>query len=414
MKEKIFNWIENSTSLAVELETGLTKRQAISPESGGEGELDKCLFLEEWLRAHGITQIERFNAPDNRAKGKVRPNLIATIDGEAGENEGRLWILSHTDIVPPGEIKLWTSDPWTVTRADDEPGPRLIGRGTEDNQQGIVSSILAALSFSAQGLKPQRTIKLLFAADEEVGSVFGIEWLIKNHGGLFTKNDMAIVPDGGDPKGECIEIAEKNVIWMRFATHGEQAHGSMPDLGANAFIAGSDLAVRLHHELSAKFNDRDPMFYPDYSTFQPTKKENNVPNINTIPGEDVFYVDMRVLPRHPTKSVLAEIDRIIQEVETKYNVKIDYDFQELTESSPTDADAPVVKQLGKAIAEVYAVQPRLIGIGGGTMAASLRNIGIDSAVWTKTNGTLHKPDEYALIENIIGDAKVMALLAMDK
>ena len=57
MKEKLLNWIENSTPLAIELETELTKRPAISPESGGEGELDKCLFLEEWLKQHGITQL---------------------------------------------------------------------------------------------------------------------------------------------------------------------------------------------------------------------------------------------------------------------------------------------------------------------------------------------------------------------
>jgi len=47
------------------------------------------------------------------------------------------------------------------------------------------------------------------------------------------------------------------------------------------------------------------------------------------------------------------------------------------------------------------------------MAAYLRNTGIDCAVWTKTAGSLHQPDEFALLENIIGDAKVMALLAID-
>ncbi|WP_461246597.1 M20/M25/M40 family metallo-hydrolase [Treponema sp. R6D11] len=172
MKEKIFSYINNSTELAVELETELTKRQAIAPESGGDGELEKCLFLEDWLKAHGITQLERFDAPDDRVKSKLRPNLIATING-SDENKGRLWILSHLDVVPPGEKKLWNSDPWTVIRKDDSLGSRVIGRGVEDNQQGLVSSVLTALAFTSQGLKPSRTIKLLFAADEEVGSLGG-------------------------------------------------------------------------------------------------------------------------------------------------------------------------------------------------------------------------------------------------
>ena len=59
MREKIFTYIDNSAALAVELETELCKRPAISPESGGEGELDKCIFLEGWLKEQGITQLER-------------------------------------------------------------------------------------------------------------------------------------------------------------------------------------------------------------------------------------------------------------------------------------------------------------------------------------------------------------------
>ncbi|MCL2229528.1 MAG: M20 family metallo-hydrolase [Treponema sp.] len=413
MKEKLFSWLENSSDMAVELETELTKRPAVSPESDGEGEIDKCVFLEKWLHAHGITKLDRYDASDSRAKGGIRPNLVATINGTLGENEGCLWIMSHLDVVPPGEEKLWDNDPWTVVYKDDKPGARIIGRGVEDNQQGIVSSVLAALAFTEQGLKPLRTIKLLFASDEEVGSAYGIDWLVKNHPDLFGKNDMVLIPDGGDPDGEYIEVAEKTIIWAKFTVHGEQTHGSMPDLGNNAFLAGSDLAVKLHFGLSQKFNERDKMFDPDYSTFEPTKKEANVPNINTIPGEDVFYMDMRVLPRYSSDSILAEIDRIKAEVEKKYRVTIDCTLPQLMQSKPTDANAPIVKNIGKAITEVYGVNPRPVGIGGGTMAAYLRNIGIDCVVWTKTQKTLHQPNEYALLDNIIGDAKVMALLALN-
>ncbi|MDR1870018.1 MAG: M20 family metallo-hydrolase [Treponema sp.] len=414
MKEKLFSWIENAEALAVELETELTKRPAVSPGSGGEGELEKCLFLESWLKSHGITQLERYDAPDERAKGGVRPNLIATIPGsEDGENSSRLWIMSHMDVVPPGEEKLWSSDPWTVVRADDGPlGARLIGRGVEDNQQGLVSSVLAAMAFTAQGIKPARTIKLLFCADEEVGSVFGIEWLVKNYRSLFRKNDMVLVPDGGDVNGELIEIAEKNILWIKFTIRGKQSHGSRPDLGANAFLAASDLAVRLHNGLSVIFGDCDPLFDPDCSTFQPTKKEANVPNINTIPGEDVFYMDMRVLPRYSRNAVIAEIYLIKVKIEKEYHVTVEYTICQATESQPTAANAPIVKLLEKSIPEVYAVTPKPIGIGGGTVAAHLRNIGIDCAVWTKTQVSMHQPNEYALLKNIIGDAKVMALLGL--
>jgi succinyl-diaminopimelate desuccinylase len=411
MKEKLFSWIEKSIPLAIELETEITKYPAISPDNDGEGELDKCVALEKWLKAHGITQLERFDAPDSRAKGGVRPNLIATIDG-ADKDSGRLWIISHIDVVPPGEASLWHSDPWTVKYAEDGPlGPRVIGRGVEDNQQGLVSSVLAALAYTEQGLKPNRTIKLLFAADEENGSHFGIDWLIKKHGNLFDKKDMVVIPDSGDSKGESVEIAEKHTLWVRFVTKGKQTHGSRPDTGINAFLAGSDLAVRLYDGLYSKFSKKDPLFDPDYSTFEPTKKEANVPNINTIPGEDVFCMDMRVLPCYPAKTILAEVDRIKEEVAAKYGVTIEYTTVQLMESKPTRENAPIVKTISCAIEEVYKVKARPVGIGGGTIAAHLRNIDIDSVVWARLGGSAHQPNEFALLESILGDAKVMALMA---
>ncbi|MCL2762123.1 MAG: M20 family metallo-hydrolase [Treponema sp.] len=412
MREQIFAWIDGAVSLAVELQTELTKRPAVSPDSGGEGELDKCVFLENWLRAQGITQLERYDAPDERAKGGIRPNLIATIPGSEDDSHGRLWIISHTDVVPPGEISLWKTDPWTAVEAKDPPGHRIIGRGVEDNQQGLTSSVLAALALIKLGLQPRRTLKLLFVADEEVGSKFGIGWLVQNHPGLFHKNDMALIPDGGDSKGETIQIAEKNLIWARFVTRGVQAHGSRPDQGVNAHLAGADLALQLHHRLSELFGERDSLFEPNYSTFQPTKREANVPNINTIPGEDVFCMDMRVLPRYPVRTVLGEIDRITGELAAAHNVTIEYSLVQSSESPATPAEAPLVQSLAAAIAQVYGITAHPIGIGGGTVAADLRRTGIDCAAWARVAETLHQPNEYVLLENILGDAKVMALLAL--
>jgi succinyl-diaminopimelate desuccinylase len=406
MKEKIFAFIDNSAALALELETELCKRPAISPESGGEGELDKCEFLEGWLKAQGITRLERYDAPDARAKGGVRPSLVATIPGK--DDASRFWIMSHIDVVPPGEASLWKSDPWKLVV--DEGGKKIIGRGVEDNQQGLTSSVIAALALVKQGITPSRTVKLLFAADEENGSVYGIRWIIENHPGLFRKSDLVLIPDSGNEKGSEIEIAEKSHVWVKFTTRGLQTHAASPDQGANAYLAGADLTVRLHYGLSEKFSERDPLFTPDYSTFQPTKKEPNVPNINTVPGEDVFYYDMRVLPRHPVDEVFREIDRIKAEVEKKHGVTITYDIGQRNESPPTSPDSPLVKFLSKNVEEVYKVKTVNVGIGGGTFAAFLRKEGIDSAVWARISHTAHQPNEYALLDNILGDAKVMALM----
>jgi len=414
MKEKIFSFIDNSYKLAVELETELCKYPAISPDSGGEGELDKCEFLAGWLKAQGISQLERYDAPDPRAKGGVRPNLVATIPGkdDTAKYAPRFWVMSHIDVVPPGEASFWSNDPWKATLADD--GKRIVGRGVEDNQQGLVSSVIAALALVKQGITPSRTVKLLFASDEENGSVYGVDWLIKNRPELFHKNDMVIVPDSGSSSGAEIEIAEKSHVWAKFITKGIQTHAAHPDHGANAYLAGADLTVRLHYGLSEKFSDRNPLFDPDYSTFQPTKKEPNIPNVNTVPGDDVFYYDMRILPSTSIDDVFKEVDRIKAEVEAKHKVTIKYEIGYRNESPPTSHDSPLVKFLSKSITEVYRVKTKTVGIGGGTFAAFLRKHGIDCAVWARFDHTAHQPNEYAVLENILGDAKVMALMMISE
>ena len=409
MREAIFSWIDGALDLAVELETELTKRAAVSPDSGGEGELEKCVFLEGWLKEHGIDRLERYDAPDERAKGGVRPNLIATIEGTV-PGSACFWIMSHIDVVPPGEISLWKNDPWKVTVAEKDGKKCLIGRGVEDNQQGLTSSVLAALALLRAGIKPKRTVKLLFVSDEENGSKYGMGWMMKTHPGLFKAGDIALVPDSGDPDGISIEVAEKNLLWLKFSVHGRQSHGSRPDQGINAHLASADLALQLHYGLTLKFSDHDGLFDPDYSTFQPTKKDANVPNINTIPAEDVIYFDMRILPCYPIADVLKETDRIIGQICEKHKVTIDRETIQAMESKPTSVDSPLVKSLVKNIASVYGAKAKPVGIGGGTVAAFMRNSGIDSAVWCRIAESAHQSDEYAFVDDIIGDAKVMALL----
>ncbi|MEM1720031.1 MAG: M20/M25/M40 family metallo-hydrolase, partial [Desulfurococcaceae archaeon] len=56
------------------------------------------------------------------------------------------------------------------------------------------------------------------------------------------------------------------------------------------------------------------------------------------------------------------------------------------------------------------LEPKVGGIGGGTVAAFFRRIGIPAAVWSTVDETAHSPNEYCIIGNLVADAKVMAYL----
>jgi succinyl-diaminopimelate desuccinylase len=403
--DTVTSWIKGQVPAMVSLETMLTSIPALDPESGGEGELRKSEALLIALREMGFSQFEQYDAPDSRVPSGVRPNIVVTIPG--ADDSHRVWVMTHLDVVPPGEMAKWETDPWTVV----EKNGRIYGRGVEDNQQGLVASIFAALAFLKTGVKPAHTVKLLFVADEEVGSTYGIQYLLREHK-LFRAGDIIVIPDGGDSNGETIEIAEKNLLWLRFVTKGKQSHGSRPDQGANAHLAGCDLALALNH-LEEVFNRRDSLFDPDRSTFQPTKKEANVPNINTIPGEDIFCMDCRILPCYPLSQVRAEVARLAREVEVRHGVSISWTEEQAVESRATPVDAPVVTALSAAVKAVYGVETRPIGVGGGTVAAYLRNEGFDAVVWSRLDETAHQPNEYCILENLVGDSSVLAALMLD-
>ncbi len=388
----------------IELQRALTAVPAIGPQSGGDGEWEKGQVLIRRLSALGFPTHEMYPAPDPRVPAGKRPNIVVTIPGASKERT--FWIMSHLDIVPPGEASLWKSDPYTLVVEGDS----IIGRGVEDNQQGLVASVFAGVVLRELGLTPRTTVKLLFVADEETGSELGIQHVLE-HTDMFRPADWALVPDSGSTDGAEIEVAEKSILWLKLRTRGKQCHASTPQKGVNAFRAASHLVVRLG-ELETLFPQRDPLFDPPVSTFTPTRKEANVPNINTLPGDDVFYLDSRILPVVPVDDVLAAIRRIAGTVEKDFGVTVELETEQRASSPATPADSPLVQSLSRAVKRIYGVEGRTIGIGGGTVGAFLRKKGIHTAVWSRLEENAHQPNERCLVSNMVGDCAVMAALML--
>ncbi len=393
------SFLQSQKQEIINLEKLLTSIPAIAPEGGGDGETKKCAALEKWFGENGFTNIQKIEAPDSRVSSGVRPSLIVTIPGQS--DDYAVWVMAHLDVVPTGDLSLWKTNPWECIEKDG----KLFGRGVEDNQQGLVSAAFAALYYLKKGIKPSHTIKLLFVADEENGSEYGIIYLLE-HFDLFKKEDLILIPDGGDKIGETIEIAEKNIMWMKVHVVGKQTHGSRPDTGANACLAACDMSLRLHN-LEKKFDKRDSLFEPDYSTFQPTKRLNNVDSINIIPGEDTFFMDCRILPCYSLETVTAEVNKIASGIEKEYNVKIDIEYPQKSESPATPVSSPVAQKLAAAIKAAHGIEAKFIGIGGGTVGAELRRKGFNAVVWSSMDETAHQPNEYCIIDNIIRDAETL-------
>ncbi len=405
--EKIIKRIDSFRDEMVDMQLKLSSVPAISPASGGEGEAKKAEVLLDFLKENKFYSAELIKAPDLDVPSGYRPNILALFKGKSSLKT--IWVMTHMDIVPPGELSQWRGDPFKAW----VEGGKIYGRGVEDNQQDMVASLYAVKAFRAEGIPPNYDIGIALVADEETGSGKGIEYVL-NRPNAFRKQDLIVVPDAGNNEGTMIEVAEKSILWLRFKTLGKQAHGSTPQKGINAFKAASFLVTELN-SLYRLFPAKDPLFDPPISTFEPTKKEPNVPNINTIPGEDVFYVDSRLLPRYTIEDVEEKIKAMNKKIEKQFKVKIVLEeTQKAPAAPPTSTDAPVVQALKKAIKTVYKKEGQAIGIGGGTVAALFRRAGFNAACWSKIDETAHQPNEYCIIDNMMGDAKVFAHLFLQE
>ena len=406
--ERIRKRIEGYEPDMIRLQAGLTAIPALAPENGGDGEMKKAAFLVEALREMGFPAPEFCNAPDDRVSDGARPNVAVRVPGRRADRT--VWVMTHTDVVPPGEMRLWEHDPYECRVRDG----RVYGRGTEDNQQDLVASVFALKAFLDEGIVPESTAGILLAADEGTGSGYGLDYVLENRRDWFRRDDLIVVPDAGNEEGSMIEVAEKSVLWLRVQVSGKQCHASRPALGKNAFRAASHLVVRLDG-LAGVFDARDPLYDPPESTFEPTKKEANVPNVNTIPGEDVFFLDCRILPLYPVDDVLKTISGIADEIARTFGVAVDLSPVQKYDAPPATAhDAPVVRALEEAVRDVYGVRAQPRGVGGGTVAAVFRKYGYPAAVWSRYCHMAHQPNEYCLVENMVGNAKVYAHLFLQK
>jgi succinyl-diaminopimelate desuccinylase len=382
----------------------MTALPALGPENGGQGEQDKAEYLTRTLRGMGLS-IETLHAPDSRVESGRRPNLITRLPGK---DPGTLWILGHMDVVPPGDHTLWHTDPWTL-KVD---GDALYGRGVEDNQQAIVSALLIAQALKDLDITPDRTLGLMFVADEETGNNYGIRYLLENRPDMIGKDDMLIAPDFGVITGEQICVSEKSMLWLKVTVNGLQSHAARPAMARNALVAASHMIVRVQESMERAFPAQDILFEAATgSTFTPTKHEANVPNINTVPGKDVFYIDCRVLACYDVHEVIERARMILEEIALENGVDVLIETVQARQAPPAASlDSLLVRNLSRGIRRIYQVEPRPVGSGGGTVAGEARALGLSAVAWSKATLTYHEPNERSSIANTIGDAQVMATM----
>jgi len=175
----------------------------------------------------------------------VRDEALGCV-GTFGASVPALILAGHTDVVPPGDLGAWTSDPW---RLRDEGG-LLYGRGTCDMKGGLAAVLTAISALGATGVRLRRSVAVHCVVGEEDGGIGAYATLQRGHGG-----DACVI---AEPSGATVVTANAGSLTFRLEIPGLAAHGSTRTKGVSALDAATPVLVALRELERRRNRDVDP------------------------------------------------------------------------------------------------------------------------------------------------------------
>ncbi len=341
-------------------------------------------FLEKKLKTLGFkTKILEFKEKNS----KPVKNLYARL-GNKGPN---FCYAGHLDVVPAGNLKDWTVNPFKPSIKKGF----LMGRGANDMKSSVAAFVSAVSNFMSKGRKFNGSISLLITGDEEGVAINGTKKVVEYLRKKKEKIDFCLVGEPTNPNklGEMIKIGRRGSMTGKLTIIGIQGHVAYPDRANNPSTA----LVQILKELKEiKF---------DYGTkdFQPTNLEITKINIdnfadNVIPGSANAKFNIRFNNKHSSNSIKKKIDKIIKRISKKNKSKFNIDYSVSGEAfltKPNDTTYMIRDEIKK----ITKIKPKLSTTGGTSDARFIRKIA-PCLEFGLVGKTMHKVDEAVSLSDL--------------
>ena len=341
-------------------------------------------FLEKKLRKLGFkTKILEFQEKNT----KPVKNLYARL-GTKGPN---FCYAGHLDVVPAGNLKDWTVNPF---RPSIKKG-HLIGRGANDMKSSIAAFVSAISIFIKNNKKFNGSISLLITGDEEGVAINGTKKVVEYLKKRKEKIDFCLVGEPTNPNklGEMIKIGRRGSMNGRLSVIGIQGHVAYPHRANNPSTA----LVQILKEL------KEIKFDKGTKNFQPTNLEVTKINIdntadNVIPGLANATFNIRFNNKHSSNSIKTKINKILKKIchKNKSNYKIEYSVSGeafLTKPNQT------TYMIQDVIKKITKIKPELSTTGGTSDARFIRKIA-PCLEFGLVGKTMHKVDEAVSLNDL--------------
>ncbi len=347
-------------------------------------------FLEKRLKKMGFkTKILEFKEKDF----KPVKNLYARL----GSKEPNFCYAGHLDVVPPGNLKDWSINPF---RPLIKKG-HLIGRGANDMKSSIAAFVYAISLFLSKNKKFNGSISLLITGDEEGDAVNGTKKVVEYLKKRKEKINFCLVGEPTNPNrlGEMIKIGRRGSLTGKLKILGLQGHVAYPHRANNP----STIIVEILKEI------KDIKFDKGTKNFQPTNLEVTKININNnadnvIPSSAEAVFNIRFNNKHTSISVKKRLKKIFNKINKKHKSKFKIEYQNSSEAFLTKPNETTY-MIQKIIKKITKIKPKLSTTGGTSDLRFIKAIspGLEFGLVGKT---MHKVDEAVSLKDLKNLTKI--------
>ena len=366
--------VHQDPALAVrQLTEALISKRSVTPEDAGcqdliRRRLDALGFRCETLAANGTT------------------NLWAERDGG---RPGPLFVFAgHTDVVPPGQLEAWGSDPFVPT----ERNGRLYGRGAADMKTSLAAFVVATEDFVATRSEYQGCLAFLLTSDEEGPATDGTVQIVNRFEQQSRRIDFCVVgePTSSERLGDMIKNGRRGSLSGRLIVKGIQGHIAYPHQADNPIHRFAPALA----ELAAYHWDAGNAFFPPTS-WQVSNLNSGTGATNVIPGELQALFNFRFSTESTVDALKNRVYEVLDRHQLSYAIEWSLSGHPfLTEPGTLSA------ALSDAIHAECGLRPILSTTGGTSDGRFIARICSQVIEFGPPNASIHKIDENVQLDEM--------------
>ena len=319
---------------------------------------------------------------------RIDRGQVSNLWARHGTGAPLVCLAGHIDVVPPGPVERWTSEPFTPTERDGH----LFGRGAADMKTSVAAMVTAAERFVAAAPRHRGSLAVLLTSDEEGAALDGTAAVVQELQSRPERLDACIVgePTSTSRLGDTIKNGRRGSLNGVLTVRGVQCHIAYPERGRNPI----GMALPALTELTAtKWDQGSEYFSP--TSFQISDIHAGTGANNVIPGS----LEVMFNFRFSSESTADQLKARVQQVLDAHGV--DYDLTWSLSGNPfLSPRGGLVDVMAAAVSAITGVTPALSTTGGTSDGRFLAGVSREVVEFGPVGASIHGIDEHVRLADI--------------